>query len=252
MSLNESLNLSIETGLSKLNFFLVSTQTCQKLNPIAYCKYSSSLITIGHICLSFFFPVMLYQMRKLKKHFRNKYNLSFLWICSMILIFSIDLLEFLITKDRNLYSMIIISTTLFNIILGFIFAYQFIQIYLKDGIVYNQLLIAGFSFSLFVIIFFARLFTKNSLLKITQYDQKTYTKVNTHLFLYYFVYALFGFAQVKFLIIFFIFFLNLIQGKSKHSKEFCAHYDQSILFPMVNRFFFFKFLLVCFTNGPSI
>lgn len=197
MSLNQSLNMSAETSLSKLNFFLVSIQKCSKINHVVFCKYSSSLITIGHICLSFFFPLMLFQMRKLENRFRNQYNLSFLWICSIILIFSIDFLEYFITNDRNLYSMVIISTTFINIILGFIFAYQFTKVYLKDGFVLKQLLIAAFSVSLFVLIFFSRLFTKKNLLKITQYDQKTYTKVNTHLFLYYFVYVLFGFAQVK-------------------------------------------------------
>lgn len=204
MSLNQSLNLSIGSRISKINFFLVSTRECIENSPSVYCNYSASLITFGHICLLFYFPLMFFRMNKLDNRFRNQYNVSLLWLCSLILIFSIDLLEFSITHNPNIYSMVIISTTILNIILGFIFTFKYLKTYSKDGVFFKQILTIAFTICVFIIIFIARVISKKSLLKIQQYDQETYTKVNTHLFLYYFVYVLFGFSQVNFCSIFFI------------------------------------------------
>ncbi|RNA40961.1 hypothetical protein BpHYR1_044484 [Brachionus plicatilis] len=181
MTSNKSSNSSFGLQTPKLNFFLVSIQKCSESNPTVYCKYSASLITFGHLCLLFYFPLMFYRMSKLGNRFRNHYNLSFLWLCSLILMFSIDILEFLVTHDQNLYSMVIISATILNITLGFIFSFKYIRTYSKNGAIYKQILTIAFSVSLFVIIIVARVITRKSLLKINKYDQETYTKVHQNI-----------------------------------------------------------------------
>ncbi|CAF0876436.1 unnamed protein product [Brachionus calyciflorus] len=136
-------------------------------------------------------------MSKLKKRFRNQYNLSLLWICSFMLIISIDLLEFIIVRDEKVYSLILILILVINLLSGFALIAKYMKTYSKDGSIYKQSLTCGFAIALFIIIIFGRMFTENRLSKLENYDTKAYRQINTHLFLYYFVFILFSCTQEK-------------------------------------------------------
>lgn len=184
----------------KFNIFLVSIEECKKNNPSFYCKYSAFLILCGYLCLLSVFPLMLNRMNKLGKRFRNQYNISFLWLCSIALMFSIDLLEFILNGDPNLYSMAIIATIIVCILFCFITIASYMRNYSIEGSAYRNGLTIFFSISIFIIVFLGRLWSKSRLQKFPNIDQQSpnsYHMLNTHFFLFYFVYVLFASVQVK-------------------------------------------------------
>lgn len=147
----------------------------------------------------FVFPFLLHRMRVLTKKFRNQYNISLLWLASIALVFSIDLIEFFLIHDGNLYSAGIAFfqlITLFTCLLSMI---QYFRHYSSDGSLVRNIMIVCFMVTTFLITFIGRILSKKSMSNYPNIDQVSpisFHIINTHFFLYYFIYMVFAIVQV--------------------------------------------------------
>ena len=191
--INQTLNMnSIKT-------FFPSIQGCIKDNNAFYCKYSSFLVVCGFICHLCVFPSIIFRMSQLSKIFRNQYNLSFLWLCSIILIPLIDLLELMIQGNNQIYSILIGLLICVYIVMGLFAMLKYMRYYSISGASYQNGMTIIFCICIYSLIMFARIWTKKALSKypdLNHYSPMAFYLSNTYFFLYYFVYGLFGTVQV--------------------------------------------------------
>lgn len=90
--------------ISKVNIFLVSTDECTRKYSKLYCYYSSFLVLCGYLCNMSAIAFILHRITQLKTKFRNQYSLNLLWLCSILLIALIDIIEFIATGNGKVYS----------------------------------------------------------------------------------------------------------------------------------------------------
>jgi hypothetical protein len=184
-----------------VNFLLVSvTGNCLPTESPFYCYYLALLILLGHALNSTIFPLTLYRMHQLGVKFRNQYNVSFMWMCALLLASSIDLLEYVIAGDGQVYS---ISIVVF-VLLYSVASISAIAVYFQNFAVHGTRYKNGMTFlgtvGLFVVIVIARIWSQLSLEKavlVKSGNNKSSGLHNGHFVLYYFVYAMVGGAQVN-------------------------------------------------------
>ena len=71
---------------------------------------------------------------------------------------------------------------------------------MSDSSYYRALITVGFSAALFILILIARIWSQKNLSRFPDIDQVTpvgFHLINTHIFLYYFIYAMFASVQVS-------------------------------------------------------
>jgi len=196
-----NLTLGNQTVISRrMNTFFPSIDGCLKVNNHLYCSYSAFLVVCGYVFHLCVFPALILRMSQLAKIFRNQYNISFLWLCSILLIASIDLLEFVIEDNNQIYSILIVMLICVYFVMGLTAMLKYMRYYSINGASYQNGMTIIFSICIFSLILFARIWTKNTLSKypnINQSSPATFYLSNTYFFLYYFVYSLFGTVQVS-------------------------------------------------------
>lgn len=212
IKMNSSNLTSISQTIVQMNTFFPSIDGCLRNNNKHYCNYSSFLVVCGYICHLCVFPAIILRMSQLAKIFRNQYNISFLWLCSILLISCIDLLEFIIEGNNQIYSILIVTLICVYFVMGLTAMFKYMRNYSINGASYQNGLTMVFSICIFSLILFARIWTKNTLSKypnINKNSPTTFYLSNTYFFLYYFVYCLFGTVQVR------ISFYSLVVLRSK-------------------------------------
>jgi len=104
---NSSFDL-LKDYISNINFLFIATDACTNTYSKSYCSFSALIVVCGYLCFMFIMPLILYRLMQLKTKFRNQYNTSLLWICSILLIGLVDLTEFIAIGNGKIYSTIII------------------------------------------------------------------------------------------------------------------------------------------------
>ena len=94
--------------ISKINFLFIATDECTRNYSKSYCTFSALIVLCGYLCFMCIMPLVIYRLMQLKTKFRNQYNLSLLWMCSILLIGLIDLTEFIAIGNGKIYSIVII------------------------------------------------------------------------------------------------------------------------------------------------
>ena len=191
------------TYTSHLKMLFISTSHCERDYSSAYCGFAAFIISLGYLSGLFVFPFMLYRMRQLKKKFRNQYNISLLWLNSIMLVFLIDLIEYFLTHDGTIYSSFIILSLLVYIATCVMTIALYVRDYSVEGTLFGNVLIICFTNFLFALVFISRILSQKSLAKFPDIDQRSAVSfhiINTHFFMYYFVYVLFASVQVIYLI----------------------------------------------------
>ena len=141
-----------------LNFLFVSTEYCLTKNGPSYCNYAVFIILLAYITNLFVFPILLVRMRNLNKKFRNQYNIS----CGL---------------------------TIFN----------YFRNYSIDGTFVRNVMTIFFTVCVFFIVFTGRYLSQKALTKYPDLDRISpisFHIINTHFFLYFFIYVLFAIVQV--------------------------------------------------------
>ena len=117
-SIAKAVGLSFSFDVSKINFLIIATDECKKKFTLSYCNYSAFVILIGYVLNTIVIPLILFKIIQLKTKFRNQYNLSLMWICSILIIALIDLIEYIATGNGKIYSTgIILTQCVFIVIL---------------------------------------------------------------------------------------------------------------------------------------
>lgn len=186
----------------KLNWVFVFTDYCLdgRNNGSAYCSYAVFIILLAYIANLFVWPFLLVRMRKLNKKFRNQYNISLLWLCSIFLMFSIDLIELFLIADGHLYSMLICAILLVYLVILGMTIFNYFRNYSIDGTFVRNVMTLFFTVCMFVIVFTGRYLSMKSLAKYPDLDQISpisFHIINTHFFLYFFIYVIFAIVQVN-------------------------------------------------------
>jgi hypothetical protein len=196
-------NKSSEIKVSSVNAFLISTNECTKSSSIYYCNYVASIILIGYLMHLAVFPLTLLRMKQLKKKFRNQYNLSLVWLCSLLLMSFIDILEYIVTGDANLFSYFIVLVQCFYFFACLMTIFIYVRYYEVNGAQHQNVFKLAVTFILFLIIIFTRIWTsslesnKNSSEKLSP-GLFTYTGKLAHFYVYYVIYVVFALCQVSF------------------------------------------------------
>jgi hypothetical protein len=187
---------------TNFNFFFPSTDTCYENKTKFFCNYASILIFGGYFLHMFIFPLIILRMKDLKTRFRNQYSISILWLCSITLMTSIDLIEFILVGDRRVFSIFIVLFVCVYFVACILAVVIYMRNYANDGTHYQNALAILFSTCVFLIILFARIWSHKTLLKYSVKSKETtpfaFYILNTYFFLYYFVYVLFASVQVFF------------------------------------------------------
>lgn len=196
----EKLNNIFDFMNTNFNLLFPSTNTCHEHKTRFFCNFAAILIFFGYILQMSIFPLIILRMKTLKTRFRNQYSISILWLCSIALMTSIDLIEFILVGDQRVFSIFIVIFICVYFI-ACIFAIGFyMRNYANDGTHYQNALAILFSACVFLIILFARIWSHKTLLKYSVKSKETtpfaFYVLNTYFFLYYFVYVLFGTVQV--------------------------------------------------------
>lgn len=184
---------------SSVNFVFVSIDYCLTKNSSTYCNYSAFIILLGYITNAFIFPFILHRMHKLNTKFRNQYNVSLLWLCSIFLVFSIDIIEFLLINDGNLYSVSICVLQIIYLITLGLTIISYFRNYTIDGRFVRNLMTIMFTIIVFVVTFIGRYLSMKNLKEYPDLDQISpisFHIINTHFFLYFFIYVVFAIVQV--------------------------------------------------------
>lgn len=105
---NSSITNSARESISSVYFFLIATDKCTRNYSSSYCYYSSFVVLCGYLCNMSAIGFVLYRLLQLKTKFRNQYNLTLLWLCSILLVALIDIIEFISTGNGKIYSSAII------------------------------------------------------------------------------------------------------------------------------------------------
>jgi hypothetical protein len=182
-----------------LNFLFVSTEYCLTKNGPSYCNYAVFIILLAYITNLFVFPILLVRMRNLNKKFRNQYNISLLWLCSIFLMFSIDLIEFFLVADGHLYSVIICIILFIYLVSCGLTIFNYFRNYSIDGTFVRNVMTIFFTVCVFFIVFTGRYLSQKALTKYPDLDRISpisFHIINTHFFLYFFIYVLFAIVQV--------------------------------------------------------
>ena len=183
----------------RINTFFPSLGGCLKYNNYALCNYSSLMVVCGHIIQLCVFPALIFRMSNLTKRFRNQYNISFLWLCSILLISSIDLLEFIIVGNGQIYTSLTVILISIYFVLGLVTIMKYMRNYSINAVSYQNGITMIFSLCIFSLIFFARIWSSRTLSKFPNLSHDSPTAfylLNTYFFLYYFVYVMFATVQV--------------------------------------------------------
>ena len=192
-----------------MQFLFVSIETCAKTNRRAYCHYASFLILLGYVCHMFVFPLLVMRMRELKSRFRNQYNLSFLWLCCMLLMTAIDILEFTLSLDARLFSVAIFGFATFFFVACLTTMLVYMRRYSSDGSFRQNSVAMVFTIFFFIAIVIVRLSASTSTsTKWSKSKSKTGSLAWYLVFFGYFlVYCGFATVQVKKIVLIFLFFV---------------------------------------------
>ncbi len=90
--------------ISKINFLLIATDECKRKFSKSYCNYSAFVVLIGYVLNTIVLPLILFKIMQLKTKFRNQYNLSLMWMCSILIMALIDLIEYIAIGNGKIYS----------------------------------------------------------------------------------------------------------------------------------------------------
>lgn len=194
LSLNSDKN---ESDYESMNIFLVNTNDCRNYNDNRYCVYSALLVTFGHLLYTSAFFFILLRINRLQERFRNQYNLSFLWLLSILSIAFVDLLEYTVSDDVYLYSKFIILLVIVQMFLLLMIIYKYLVFnYIHTNIFWNFIMKIIFTIVLFVLLIIGRLWSSAKLSKFNEVNARMYRLLNTHTFMYFFVYIMFGCVQL--------------------------------------------------------
>ncbi len=185
---------------SSINFLFVTTDYCRTKNSNAYCNYSVFIIFLGYMSIMLVFPFLLHRMRQLNNKFRNQYNISLLWLASISLVFSIDLIEFFLVHDGRLYSAGNATFQLVSLITCLLTMIQYFRNYSSVGSLARNILILLFMIITFIVAFTGRILSKKSMSNFPNLDQISpisFHIINTHFFFYFFIYGVFAIVQVN-------------------------------------------------------
>lgn len=184
----------------KLNFFLISSLQCQIFNSRSYCVYSTFLILISHVLFCIAFALTVYRMNQLVERFRNQYNLSLIWLLSIVLIFSIDILEFIVVGDPYIYSKLTIGLICASACLLITICLRHLELNrFSDPQFYRNIITIAFVGALFILIVISRMWSNRNMNKLSNIDKqskKVYRALNLHQVLYYLVLLMFASVQI--------------------------------------------------------
>ena len=95
---------SFSFDISKINFLLISADECKRKLSLSYCYYAAFVVLVGYVLNALIVPFILFRIMQLKTKFKNQYNLSLLWMCSILIMALIDLIEYVATGNGKIYS----------------------------------------------------------------------------------------------------------------------------------------------------
>ena len=182
-----------------VNFWLVFVDKCAARFGQAYCNYASFMILLGFVLQMLVMPLVISRVRALGARFRNQYNISFFWLCSIALTVYIDLLEYVFSYDGHVQSKAITLVNCIYFVLAVWMLFEYWRYYDVEGTnsSWIHFLSMLFSLCLAVLIGISRVWAYRHAdgsadTNLANRAIKSYT------FLYYWVYAIFGFTQVSF------------------------------------------------------
>jgi hypothetical protein len=175
-----------------INIFLVSVAKCIPNDSEFYCYYVAFIILLGYALNNFIFPLTLYRMHQLKSKFRNQYNVSFLWMCALLLSSAIDILEYVVAGDGQVYSIVIVVFLLWYFMTCLTTIVCYFQSYAVDGTRYRNVMTLLITLLFFLATALARQWSQWSL------EKRVKPRLSHGHFMFYFVvYATIGGAQVN-------------------------------------------------------
>lgn len=184
---------------SSMNFLFPSTAQCLSKNPNAYCNYASFLVICGYLCHFCVFPSLLFRMKQLSNRFKNQYSISFLWLCSILLVTCIDLLEFMLVWDNQIYSIYIMIIIIFYFFACLLTILRYMRFHSMKSTSFQNGLAVVFSICILFLVMFARIWSNRQFSKFPSIGKDSpwaFHLLNTYFFLYYFVYVMFASVQV--------------------------------------------------------
>lgn len=186
--------------LTDVNFFFISTEYCLTKYSSSYCNYSVFIIFMGYLCSMLVFPFLLNRMRKISREFRNQYNISFPWLCSIFLVFSIDIIEFFLINDGQVYSVAICLLQIAYLTALLLTIIQYFRNYSIDGSLVRNIMMLLLTVIMFVLALVGRVLSKRTLTNFPNIDQISpisFHILNMHFFIYFFIYVFFATVQVN-------------------------------------------------------
>ena len=185
--------------LADVNIFFLSTEYCLTKYSSSYCNYSVFIILMGYFCSMLVFPLLLHRMRKLTRQFRNQYNICFPWLCSIFLVFSIDIIEFFLINDGQVYSVTICLLQVGYLTALLLTIIQYFRHYSIDGSLVRNIMMLLLTVIMFFLALIGRILSKRTLSNFPNIDQISpisFHILNMHFFIYFFIYVFFATVQV--------------------------------------------------------
>ena len=183
---------------SSINFWLVFVDKCEGRFGHVYCNYAALMVLIGFFLQMMVMPLVISRIRALGARFRNQYNLSFIWLCSIVLTIYIDLIEYMFSYDGHIQSKMITFVNCVFFVLAIWMLFEYWRFYDVVGMnnSWIHFIWTLFSLCLAVLIGIARVWAYKHTDENT--DEKLANKaIKSYTFLYFWVYVIFGFTQVK-------------------------------------------------------
>jgi hypothetical protein len=191
MTLNSS--NSTNNQQSSFNFFLLATDECLLRSNKSFCNYIAFIVVISQFLFTFVFPFIWYRLRVLNQNYRNQYNLSFVWLLSIFALISIDIIEFLLFRNGQIYSVTIIFFNVCQLIGCSLCIMRFRRVYADFDKQNNFKILITIGFIVFVLITRVLIvnYSKDS-------ENASFYTVNNNLLLYFVIFSVFSMLQVNF------------------------------------------------------
>ena len=156
------------------------------------------MVLLGYVLQMIVLPLVISRIRALGARFRNQYNLSFFWLCSIALTIYIDLLEYVFSYDGHVQSKAITLVNCVYFVLAIWMLFEYWRYYDAEGMnsSWIHFLSTLFSIGLAVLIGISRGWAYKH--ADGSSDTILVSKaIKSYTFLYFWVYAIFGFTQVS-------------------------------------------------------
>lgn len=179
-----------------LGVFFVHTDECVHVegNSSAYCHYVAFIIFLGYLFSLLVLPLTLNRMHTLKNKFRNQYNLSFNWLCALLLVSAIDLMEFMMSRDSRVFSIFIVLILTGYFFLSILTLISHFNVTAINGTRRTNMISISASVVVFLAIVILRLLSKTIQGEVNLEGHRRFNLIK--FMPYYLVYAFLGGVQV--------------------------------------------------------